>query len=334
MFWLVYICIMLVYKRQIADPYENIAAEEFFIKNSDEDIFMLWQNPASVIIGKHQNSYNEINYTFVRKHNIPVIRRISGGGAVYHDIGNLNFTFIQGLAKERKLRFETFTNIVTDFLGSLGIKATTNSRNSLFVNNLKVSGHAEHLYRNKVLHHGTLLFDSDLDMLNQCLTPENHFATKALPSVRSSVGNLSPLLLGIADIASFESAFFDWILHNLPDAHVANVTDTQLEAIKDLAAEKYSSWAWNFGYSPMYEWEVKFVTPHSNITMQIIVKEGVMRDVKIQSDGCNYDRIDFLQQLKGIKHNEDAILEFTNKFAAELISINVKAYEFIQKFFS
>ncbi len=153
---------------------------------------MLWQNLPSIILGKHQNTLAEINYSFVKENNIPVVRRISGGGTVFHDLGNLNFTFISSGEKEKLVNFRKFTQPIIEVLNHMGIPACFEGKNDLRVNGLKISGNAEHVYRNKVLHHGTLLFSADLNYLNQAIksVPER-FKDKAVQSVRSKVANIT-----------------------------------------------------------------------------------------------------------------------------------------------
>jgi len=194
---------MLIFHRPFTDPHLNIAAEEYFVKKATEDMCMIWINEQSVIIGKHQNAFAEINYPYVRKNQIPIIRRISGGGAVYHDTGNVNFTFIQKTDKANQVDFGRFTSIIVKFIQSLGIDVNTNKRNSLFAGNLKFSGHAEHIFHDTVLHHGTILFNTNLDILQNCLTPEKQYQGKAMASVRSDVGNIAPLLSQNINIHQF-----------------------------------------------------------------------------------------------------------------------------------
>lgn len=143
-----------------SDPYFNLAAEEYFLKNFQEDFFMLWRSWPSVVVGKHQNALAEINHEFVRLHQIPVARRLSGGGTVFHDPGNVNFTFIRNVANISEVNFKIFTIPVIEALKKLGVEAYTTGRNDLLIDGKKISGNAEHVHRNRVLHHGTLLFDS------------------------------------------------------------------------------------------------------------------------------------------------------------------------------
>ncbi len=143
------------------NPYFCLAAEEYFLKNFDDDIFMLWQSDDTIVVGKHQNALGEINYRFVRKNNITVARRISGGGTVFHDSGNVNFSFIKNVKSSAEISFKQFTEPVVNTLAKLDIIATTSGRNDLLIEGKKISGNAEHIFKKRVLHHGTLLYNSD-----------------------------------------------------------------------------------------------------------------------------------------------------------------------------
>ncbi|HEY9115846.1 MAG TPA: lipoate--protein ligase family protein, partial [Bacteroidales bacterium] len=175
------------------DPFFNIAAEDFLLKNSPDDFIMLWQNKPSVIIGKHQNTFAEVNLDFVNKNNIPVIRRMSGGGTVYHDLGNINFTMITSENNPEKLiDFRKFTEPLILFLKSLGIEAAFESKNNLKVNGKKISGNSAHVKKDKIMHHGTLLFNTNLRNLeNSIKPPKTNITDKAVKSVRATVTNIS-----------------------------------------------------------------------------------------------------------------------------------------------
>ena len=182
---------MLLIQRHQTNPYFNIAAEEYVLKHFSEDVFMLWQNEPSVIIGKHQNTLAEINHQYIEQNNIPVVRRISGGGAVFHDLGNLNFTFIKTIHGEDLVDFKRFIDPIISVLKELGIDARQEGHNDIRINGLKCSGNAEHVFKNRVLHHGTILFSSDLETLGIALhSDEDRFTGRAVKSRRSPVTNI------------------------------------------------------------------------------------------------------------------------------------------------
>ena len=177
------------------NPYLNLAIEEYLFTHEQDDVFMLWQNEPTVVIGKNQNTFTEINMPLLRKKNVHIARRITGGGAVYHDDGNLNYTFISSEQGQQGLDFKSFTAPMIDALATMGIHATLSGRNDLLVDGKKFSGNAQCCSNGRVLHHGTLLFDSDLSMLSEILSVDaSKLRSKGIPSVRSRVINLKELL--------------------------------------------------------------------------------------------------------------------------------------------
>ena len=186
---------MILYLTGSKDPYYNLACEEYLLLHSDEDIFMLWQNEPTVVLGKNQNIYAEVDLEYTEKNKIHVVRRITGGGAVYHDGGNVNYTFITSREHAEVLDFAYFTAPIREALEHWGVKAELSGRNDLLVDGLKFSGNAQHATKERILHHGTLLFDSDLSVLSKALKPDNEkLKSKGIASVRSRVTNLRPLL--------------------------------------------------------------------------------------------------------------------------------------------
>lgn len=186
---------MRLYLTGSRDPYYNLACEEYLLLHSDEDILMLWQNDPTVVLGKNQNIYAEVDLEYTEKNKIHVVRRITGGGAVYHDGGNVNYTFITSREHAEVLDFAYFTAPIREALEHWGVKAELSGRNDLLVDGLKFSGNAQHATKERILHHGTLLFDSDLSVLSKALKPDNEkLKSKGIASVRSRVTNLRPLL--------------------------------------------------------------------------------------------------------------------------------------------
>jgi len=175
------------------DPHFNLALEEYVMTNckDGETYFLLWQNEPSIIIGKHQNTVEEINSSFVKDNNIHVVRRLSGGGAVYHDLGNLNFTFIIGSGKEGMFDFGKFTQPIVKMLQSRGVNAELNGRNDLTIEGKKFSGNSQYIKNNRLLHHGTLLFNSNLeDVAKALMVSGEKIESKGVKSIRSRVTNI------------------------------------------------------------------------------------------------------------------------------------------------
>ncbi|NJK98346.1 MAG: lipoate--protein ligase family protein [Bacteroidales bacterium] len=197
---------MLLLISQTKDTAINLATEDYLLKNSSENIVYLYIDRPCVVVGKHQNAMAEVNYRFLCENNIPLYRRISGGGTVFHDEGNINFTFIQNGEEGNLVNFRAFIEPIRDFLISLGVLAEIGPRNDILVDGLKVSGNAEHVYRKRTLHHGTLLFSSSLNFLRNALrVEEGKYTDKAVKSVRSKVTNLKDY---IKDEFTAEQFFF------------------------------------------------------------------------------------------------------------------------------
>jgi len=316
---------MLICRRAFTNPFLNIAAEEYFIQNCTQDMCMLWINEPSIIIGKHQHTYSEINFSFVKKNNIPVIRRISGGGTVFHDLGNINFSFIQHVNSQNKVDFNRFTAIIINLFSDLGINARLGKRNSIYIGDYKVSGHAEHLFKNKILHHGTILFDTNLDMLNECLNPQRVFTTKALESVRSEVANVKSLLNENETTASFISKLQTWLLKYYPQSIEYIIPIEEYKIIVELAEKKYSSWEWNYGYSPAYSFDILI----NNTSIQFFVTNGII--IEIKSESIEIQRI--FEPLRTKRHCESEIRQFADLNPNLIKEQGLSKNDFIYKFF-
>jgi len=273
---------MLIINRPDTNPYFNIATEEYLLKTLDEDCFMLWQNEPGVIVGKHQNTLAEINYQYVKQHNIPVIRRISGGGTVFHDLGNLNFSFIHKGEKEKLVDFHRFIDPIVDVLNQLGVPAKFEGKNDIRIDGLKISGNAEHVYKNRVLHHGTLLFSSELDFLNQVLKIKpDSFQSKAIQSIRSEVANISDFLANIT-IGDFKEKIIQHISGIYKNVEFYSLTENDNQSINQLVKEKYNTWKWNFGYSPKYSFEAEL--PSSKNLIKVNVEKGIIQSIEASQD--------------------------------------------------
>lgn len=308
-------------QRPETDPYYNLAAEEFLLKSAGEDTFMIWRNDPSVIIGKHQNAAREINHDFIEANHLPVIRRITGGGTVYHDPGNINFSFIYTGRKENLIDFRYFTKPVILFLKSLGLDAAFEGKNNITVNGMKVSGNSAHIYRDKVLHHGTLLFSTDLEKLNAAINgDEKLYQDKSVRSIRSDVVNIESLLNKMtAD--EFISAFKTFIFSNNNSFHEDFLTIAEKQSIGKLANEKYRTYAWNFGYSPEYQIQNEWYNNDEIFSLSILVKKGTIYSLKIEGPETYrklFESIEYL--LIGENHQKKSITDSLKKitFADEI----------------
>jgi lipoate-protein ligase A len=301
---------MLIVKRHHTNPYFNLAAEEYFLKESDEDIFMLWRNEPAIIVGKHQNTLSEINLDYVKENNIRVVRRLTGGGAVFHDLGNLNFTFIQSNKDHTLNDFRKYTEPILDVLQELGIDALFEGRNDLTIEGKKFSGNAEMVWKNRVLHHGTLLFSATITDLSLALkVNEAKFQDKAVKSVRSRVTNISEHLHQPMDVLQFSELIEKHIISMYPDALFYELTQKDEQIINEMVFSKYGTWEWNFGNSPDYNFRKVMRTENSGtIEFCMDVQNGVIMQTRIFGDYFSHsDPKEIEAVLADIPHEEIAI---------------------------
>jgi lipoate---protein ligase len=258
------------------DPFFNLAIEEILFKGNEDEFLILGINSPSVIIGKHQSAHREINTRFITENKIPVIRRISGGGTVYHDTGNLNFTFILQSSPGKQVDFPKYTKPVIDFLSSLGIHAAFEGKNDIKVNGLKISGNAEHVRHNRVLHHGTLLFSSSLEKLRNSIRKDKScYITRAVDSNPSPVTNLDKLT-GLKDITEFRSSMMNYFMNNLPDLMNLDLNENEIKQAESLADNKYRTWEWNWAYGPEYQFINQFESAGIQVQCKLSVEKGII----------------------------------------------------------
>ena len=227
----------------------NLALEELLVKECDDEIFYLWQNAPAVIIGRNQNTLAEINSDFIRERKINVTRRNTGGGAVYHDLGNLNYTIV-GRSEDLERDYPEYASLMMKALQALGVPATISGRNDILVEGKKVSGFAKRVCRNRLMVHGTLMYQVDVDVLTNVLnTSHSKLQSKGIASVRSRVANLSDYLPELADIQSFKNRLEDILSNHYADEEY-QLSEKDMANIQCLADEKFSTWEWNYGRSP------------------------------------------------------------------------------------
>lgn len=239
---------MLFIQNDNTDPYFNLALEEYLLKEFEKetpvDCFMLWQNEPCVVVGKNQNVFNEINEDFVRKNNIKVARRLSGGGAVYHDLGNLNFTYILNDTQNDLRNYSKFISPIIEVLAKLGVKVELSERNDLLINGLKFSGNAQYKYRNRLLHHGTILFSSDLNNIRSALKTENTIKGKWVKSVSSHITNVQDHLSESITIEYLKIIIQKYIAKKQENHFFYNLTLIDMEKVTKLVQKKYANSEW------------------------------------------------------------------------------------------
>ncbi len=313
------------------DPAYNLAFEEYVLHNRREgDYLILWQNDNAVIVGRNQNTAEEINEVFVREHSISVIRRNTGGGAVYHDLGNLNYSFITDAGPLESRSGSQFTSPVVRALQELGLDAEASGRNDILVFGKKVSGTAEHLHQGRILHHGTLLFDSDSSVIAGALNPDpTKFQSKSVKSVRSRVGNIRTFLKQDMTLSAFW-AYLKTALNRdgfLPDA----LTAEELAHVQALKESKYDTWQWNYGRSPKYQLCNKRRFPGGLLELHLSVKDGSISGLEIMGDFLSLsDVAPLAQALEGCAYRKADIEAVLDQFPLSALLGNITAEEFIQ----
>ena len=254
---------MLLIDARTLDPDHNLALEEYVFTSMprDKEYLILWQNDNAVIIGRHQNTLAEIDESYVQEKGIRVVRRMSGGGAVYHDLGNLNFSFIVDAAGSQ-VDLERFCLRIAVALGKLGLDARLDGRNDILAEGCKISGNAQYMKEGRVMHHGTLLFDSDLSVLSKALKPDpEKIKAKGVKSVRSRVANIRSLLKQDMTLQEFRDHLARYLLGG--DGVRYQLTEQDLAAVEAIRAARYGTWEWNYGASPSLNVSILPIRPRS-----------------------------------------------------------------------
>ncbi|MBY5035362.1 lipoate--protein ligase [Streptococcus gallolyticus] len=298
---------------QSNDPAYNIALEAYAfreLKNIDE-IFILWINEPAIIIGKHQNTIQEINKEFIDEKGIHVVRRLSGGGAVYHDLNNLNYTIISNKADEGAFDFKTFSKPVIDTLAKLGIKAEFTGRNDLEIDGQKFAGNAQAYFNGRMMHHGCLLFDVDMSVLGQALkVSKDKIESKGVKSVRARVTNIIDHLENKITVQEFSDAILNQMKEEYPDMDEYVLNATELAAIQKLRDEQFATWDWTYGKAPEYTVERAVRYPAGKITSYIKTENSVIESIKIYGDFFGIEDVaDIENLLVGTRYEYKDILE-------------------------
>ena len=238
-------------KNTSTNPYYNMAFDEYCLESLsiDEPVFFLWQNRPAVIVGFNQEVNTEVNLDYLKENGIDLVRRVTGGGAVYHDLGNLNYTIV-GRSEDLERNYPEYASIMAKALQSLGVPATLSGRNDILVEGRKVSGFAKRVCKNRLMVHGTLMYNVDVDVLTKVLNPSNtKLQSKGIASVRSRVANLCEYLPNIPDIQTFSKQLEEILSHHYQDTEY-QLSEEDLANIQLLTDQKFATWEWNYGRSP------------------------------------------------------------------------------------
>lgn len=304
----------------ITDPRINLAIEEYILRNMDieqDDFLLFYINQPSIIIGKNQNTIEEINTDYVEDNDIIVVRRLSGGGAVYHDLGNLNFSFLTKDDGDSFHNYKKFTQPVVDALGKLGVNAELSGRNDILAEGRKVSGNAQYATRGRMFSHGTLLFDTEIDAVVSALkVKQDKIESKGIKSIRSRVANISEFLTEAITIEQFRTAILASIFGGEEHIRFYELTEEDWANIHALSKERYQTWEWNYGKSPRFNIQKSHRFPSGNIDIRLEVNKGTIEEATIFGDffgvgdvgeveqlltNCKYDRTDIAQALENIE---------------------------------
>ncbi|WP_461610518.1 lipoate--protein ligase [Cytobacillus kochii] len=306
----------------ITDPRINLAIEEYALKNLDinESYLLFYINKPSIIIGKNQNTIEEINTEYVEKNGLHVVRRLSGGGAVYHDLGNLNFSFITKDDGESFHNFLKFTEPVITALNKLGVNAELSGRNDLTVEGRKISGNAQFSTKGRMFSHGTLMLDSEIENVVSALkVKKDKIESKGIKSIRSRVANISEFLTEKISIEEFRQLILQHIFEG-SEVSEYRLTEKDWEEIHKISEQRYQNWEWNYGKSPKFDYEHSKRFPVGSIDIRLNVTKGQITECKIYGDFFGVgDVTDIEEKLEGIRYEKSEI-------ERALAGINIKHY--------
>lgn len=279
---------MYYYESDNHDPHYNLALEEYLFHkvNIDEELFMLWQNRPAIIIGKNQNTAEEVNMNYIKNNTVDIVRRMTGGGAVYHDLGNVNFTFISGASGENTFDFKGFLYPLLRVCARMNLDAEFTGRNDVTINGKKISGNSQHRNGNKLLHHGCILLKSDLTAATQALNVDHEkFSSKSIKSVRSRITNINDETETPATVRRFMDMLKEEVeIERNEKLQKLILKPNDLVNIEYLKKHKYDAWTWNYGKSPRYNKKVKKRFDSGTVMAQMMVFKGILSSIKFYGD--------------------------------------------------
>ncbi|MCY8036640.1 lipoate--protein ligase LplJ [Bacillus paralicheniformis] len=324
---------LFIDNQNITDPRINLAIEEYCLKHLDpEETYLLFYiNQPSIIIGKNQNTIEEINTKYVDENGIIVVRRLSGGGAVYHDLGNLNFSFITKDDGNSFHNFKKFTEPVVAALKRLGVDAELSGRNDLMANGRKISGNAQFSTKGRMFSHGTLLFDSEIEHVVSALkVKKDKIESKGIKSIRSRVANISEFLDQKMTTVEFRSMLLRYIFDTEGEIPEYKLTEKDWKIINQISKERYQNWDWNYGKSPKFNLQHSKRFQAGSVDIRLEVQKGVIRECKIFGDFFGVgDVSDIEEKLTGVQYERKAIEEALQGVDSKHYFGNIQKEEFL-----
>lgn len=302
------------------NPYFNLASEEYLLKQTSGFYFYLWINEPAVIVGINQNSIQEVNLSYTDENNIKVVRRLTGGGAVYHDLGNICYTVIAPYNQSEE-HYKKFTAPIIEYLNSLGVNAKFSGRNDICIEDKKISGNAQTVYKDRIMHHGTILFDTDLSVLANALKPNKlKIQSKGIKSIRARVTNIINELPNKISTQEFYNGLCNHFRKSFAEYHLS---EKDLQEINKLKEQKYSQFYWNIGLSPkgsnVFEGKFSFGV----LTINFDIENGLMQNVQIYGDFFSKKPIEeFAQMLNGIKFNKKEVQKTMQNIDKYIVNAN------------
>ncbi len=326
---------MIYIKNDSKNPYFNLSFEEYFFNyNFNDDCVILWQNKNTIVIGKNQNTWEELNHEFVKAQAINVVRRNTGGGAVYQDLGNVNYSFITKLESKSDVNnYLKFTKPIIEVLDDIDVKAEFSGRNDIEINGKKISGNAQLLKNNKILHHGTILFDVNLDILKQALKPDLlKIKSKGIKSIRSRVINIRSVLKEDMDANQFKN-----ILENnfSKQSTIYTPTEEDIKNITNIMNKKYLTKEWNYGNNPKFNIHNKKRFPNGTLEVKINTQENKMINIKFYGDFLSVNDISEIEnKMKNISFDKDSITKILNNEDTDLFFGKISIDQIIETIFN
>lgn len=315
------------------NPKLNLALEEYALRNfsNDNDYLLFYINEPSIIIGRNQNTLEEINQKYIEENNIHIVRRVSGGGAVYHDFGNLNFSFINNHDVKSLNNFKKFTAPVIKVLNNLGLNAELKGRNDIQVDEKKISGTAQFSTGKRMVSHGTLLLDTDLgEVANALNVKMSKIQSKGHKSVRSRVANISEFLKKPLNIEEFRKLLLKGLYEESEAFETYHLTAEEWKSIYRLKEEKYDTWDWNYGRSPKFNIQRSKRFPVGEIDLRIFVEKGHIKDFKIFGDFFGKEPVEKLEQLLiGSRYKEKDISKLLKEIEIKEFFGDIPKVDFI-----